>query len=92
VEIPLQESSFIHENMLHCLSMRSIDFDGKQSAGNTSTQYYHPGVASDPTNSHEILCNHFYPMPEISDFHSTNSELAKSEQKYPVKFTLEYAH
>jgi hypothetical protein len=34
----------------------------------------------------------FYPMPEISDFQRTNSEFAKSEQKYPVKITLEYAH
>jgi hypothetical protein len=33
-----------------------------------------------------------YPMPEISDFQRTNSEFAKSEQKYPVKITLEYAH
>jgi hypothetical protein len=33
----------------------------------------------------------FYPMPEISDFQRTNSEFAKSEQKYPVKITLEYA-
>jgi hypothetical protein len=30
--------------------------------------------------------------PEISDFQRTNSEFAKSEQKYPVKITLEYAH
>jgi hypothetical protein len=30
-------------------------------------------------------------MPEISDFQRTNSEFAKSEQKYPVKITLEYA-
>jgi hypothetical protein len=34
----------------------------------------------------------FYPMPEISDFQRTNSEFAKSEQKYPIKITLEYAH
>jgi hypothetical protein len=33
-----------------------------------------------------------YPMPEISDFQRTNSEFAKSEQKYPVKITLEYEH
>jgi hypothetical protein len=32
-----------------------------------------------------------YPTPEISDFQRTNSEFAKSEQKYPVKITLEYA-
>jgi hypothetical protein len=31
---------------------------------------------------------HLYPMPEISDFQRTNSEFAKSEQKYPVKITL----
>jgi hypothetical protein len=36
--------------------------------------------------------NIIYPMPEISDFQRTNSEFAKSEQKYPVKITLEYAH
>jgi hypothetical protein len=29
-----------------------------------------------------------YPMPEISDFQRTNSELVK----YPMKITLEYAH
>jgi hypothetical protein len=29
-------------------------------------------------------------MPEISDFQRTTSEFAKSEQKYPVKITLEY--
>jgi hypothetical protein len=28
----------------------------------------------------------------ISDFQSPNSEFAKSEKKYPVKITLEYAH
>jgi hypothetical protein len=32
------------------------------------------------------------PMPEISDFQRTNSEFAKSEQKYPVKITLAYVH
>jgi hypothetical protein len=32
-----------------------------------------------------------YPMSEISDFQRTNSEFAKSEQKYPVKITLAYA-
>jgi hypothetical protein len=31
-------------------------------------------------------------MPEISDFQRTNSEFVKSEQKYPIKITLEYAH
>jgi hypothetical protein len=31
-------------------------------------------------------------MPEISDFQRTNYEFAKSEQKYPVKITLAYAH
>jgi hypothetical protein len=31
-----------------------------------------------------------YPMPEISDFQGTNSEFAKSEQRYPVKITLVY--
>jgi hypothetical protein len=36
--------------------------------------------------------NVIYPMPEISDFQRTNSEFAKSEQRYPVKITLEYAH
>jgi hypothetical protein len=30
-------------------------------------------------------------MPEISDFQRTNSEFAKSEQKYPVKIILAYA-
>jgi hypothetical protein len=30
----------------------------------------------------------FHPMPEISDFQRTNSEFAKSEQKYPIKITL----
>jgi hypothetical protein len=38
------------------------------------------------------VSNAFYPMPEISDFQRTNSEFAKSEQKYPVKITLEYTH
>jgi hypothetical protein len=39
------------------------------------------------------ICEYlFYPMPEISDFQHTNSELAKSDQRYPVKITLEYAH
>jgi hypothetical protein len=28
-----------------------------------------------------------YPMTKISDFQRTNSEFAKSEQKYPVKIT-----
>jgi hypothetical protein len=31
-------------------------------------------------------------MPEISAFQRTNSEFAKSEQKYPVKITLAYTH
>jgi hypothetical protein len=34
----------------------------------------------------------FYPMPEISDFQRTNSEFAKSEQKYPVKITFGRAY
>jgi hypothetical protein len=34
----------------------------------------------------------FYPMPEISDLQRTNSEFAKSEQKYPLRITLAYAH
>jgi hypothetical protein len=36
--------------------------------------------------------NEIYPMLEISDFQRTNSEFVKSEQKYPVKVTLAYAH
>jgi hypothetical protein len=31
-------------------------------------------------------------MPEISDLQRTNSKFPKSEKKYPVKITLEYAH
>jgi hypothetical protein len=31
-----------------------------------------------------MFCTVIYPMPEISDFQRTNSEFAKSEQKYPV--------
>jgi hypothetical protein len=31
-------------------------------------------------------------MLDIGDFQRTNSEFAKSEQKYPVKITLAYAH
>jgi hypothetical protein len=33
----------------------------------------------------------FYPMPEISDF-QRRLRISKSEQKYPVKITLEYTH
>jgi hypothetical protein len=46
-------------------------------------------------NREHILGKHFFTfisMPEISDFQHTNSEFAKSEQKYPVKITLEYEH
>jgi hypothetical protein len=40
----------------------------------------------------DLLHRCFYPIPEISDFKRTNFEFSKSEQKYPVKTTLEYAH
>jgi hypothetical protein len=39
-----------------------------------------------------MVCIPVYPMPEIRDFQRTNSEFAKSEQQYPVKINLEYAH
>jgi hypothetical protein len=43
--------------------------------------------------AHNAVANtYIYPLSEISDIQCTISEFAKSEQKYPVKITLAYAH